>query len=79
MELKTFIQQECAKRGILFIGYHLVSYSHKREHIEFTLEVYDEVFKLLKNAIEDKNLIQKLEGEVVTQIFKNVGDRSVKN
>ena len=79
LELKTFIQQECAKRGILFIGYHLVSYSHKREHIEFTLEVYDEVFKLLKNAIEDKNLIQKLEGEVVTQIFKNVGDRSVKN
>jgi glutamate-1-semialdehyde aminotransferase/spore coat polysaccharide biosynthesis protein SpsF (cytidylyltransferase family) len=79
LELKTFIQQECAKRGILFIGYHLVSYSHKREHIEFTLEVYDEVFSIVKNALENQNLVQKLEGEVVTQIFKNVGDRSVRN
>jgi glutamate-1-semialdehyde aminotransferase/spore coat polysaccharide biosynthesis protein SpsF (cytidylyltransferase family) len=79
LELKTLLQQECAKRGILFIGYHLVSFSHKRQHIEFTLEVYDEVLKVVKNAIENKNLIQKLEGEVVTQIFKNVGDRSIKD
>ena len=79
LELKTLLQQECAKTGILFIGYHLVSFSHKRQHIEFTLEVYDEVLKVVKNAIENKNLIQKLEGEVVTQIFKNVGDRSIKD
>ena len=79
LELKTLLQQECAKRGVLFIGYHLVSYSHKREHINFTLGVYDEVFKVVKNAIENKNLIEKLEGSVVTQIFKNVGDRSIKD
>jgi glutamate-1-semialdehyde 2,1-aminomutase len=79
LELKTLLQQECAKRGVLFIGYHLVSYSHKRDHINFTLGVYDEVFKVVKTAIENKNLIEKLEGSVVTQIFKNVGDRSIKD
>jgi len=36
LEMKTFFQQECAKRGILFIGYHLISYSHKKEDIDFT-------------------------------------------
>jgi len=79
LELKTLIQQECAKRGVLFIGYHLVSYSHKREHIEFTLQVYDEVFSLVRSAIKNNNLVELIEGTVVTQIFKNVGDRSIKD
>lgn len=76
LELKTFFQQECAKRGVLFIGYHLVSYAHKKEHIDFTLETYDQVMKLLKEVLDKDKLRESLEGEVVTQIFKNVGDRS---
>ncbi len=79
LELKTIFQQECAKRGILFIGYHLVSFAHKREHIEFTLDVYDEVMRFIKKSIDNRNLSQMIEGEVVTQIFKNVGDRSSKD
>lgn len=76
LEIKTFFQQECAQRGVLFIGYHEVSYSHKKEHIDFTLEVYDEVMDLLKNVLKKNKLKSSLKGSVVTQIFKNVGDRS---
>jgi glutamate-1-semialdehyde-2,1-aminomutase len=76
MELKTFFQQECAKRGVLFIGYHEVSFSHKKEHIDFTIEVYTEVMTLLKESIANNKLKELLIGSVVTQIFKNVGDRS---
>jgi hypothetical protein len=76
LELKTFMQQECAKRGVLFIGYHLISYAHKQEHIDFTLHAYDEVFSLLKQKLLSNTLKESLEGTVVTQIFKNVGDRS---
>jgi glutamate-1-semialdehyde-2,1-aminomutase len=79
LELKTLFQQECAKRGVLFIGYHLVSYAHKREHIQFTLDAYKEVFKIVKEAIINKKVVESLEGETVTQIFKNVGDRSSKD
>ena len=79
LDLKTLFQQECAKRGVLFIGYHLVSFSHKREHIDFTLGVYDEVMKFIKNAIDSNKIIESLIGEPVTQIFKNVGDRSSKD
>jgi glutamate-1-semialdehyde 2,1-aminomutase len=79
LDLKTLFQQECAKRGILFIGYHLVSYSHKREHIDFTLGVYDEVMITIKKAIDSNKVIESLIGEQVTQIFKNVGDRSAKD
>jgi len=76
LEMKTFFQQECVKRGILFIGYHLPSYAHTKKQIEFTLQVYDEVMELFKEAMRKKNLKKSLKGSVLTQIFKNVGDRS---
>ena len=61
-EIKSFIQQECVKRGVLFVGYHHTSLAHTKEDIEFTLNVYDEVFSLLSRALEDKSLKDKLEG-----------------
>jgi glutamate-1-semialdehyde 2,1-aminomutase/spore coat polysaccharide biosynthesis protein SpsF len=76
LELKTFFQQECAKRGLLFIGYHLISYAHKKEHIDFTLEIYNDVMMSLERLIGKNELKESLEGTVVTQVFKNVGDRS---
>jgi len=74
--MKTYWQQECAKRGVLFIGYHLCSYAHKQEHIDFTLQVYAEIIPKFKELMEQKTLKQALTGTVLTQIFKNVGDRS---
>lgn len=76
LEMKTYFQQECAKRGILFIGYHVPSYAHKERHIRKTLAVYDEVMRLFKREMTEGTLRKHLEGAVVTQIFKNVGDRS---
>lgn len=77
LEVKTFFQQECAKRGVLFIGYHLISYAHKKRHIDFTLDVYGQVMSLLKRNIDKNILKESLRGIAVTQIFKNVGDRSI--
>lgn len=76
LEMKTFFQQECASRGVLFIGYHLPSFAHKKEDIDFTLEVYGQVMDLFKQKMANKTLRQSLRGPVLTQIFKNVGDRS---
>ena len=76
LELKTYFQQECARRGVLFIGYHLVTYAHKKKHIDFTLDAYDQVMSSFKNVLRNNKLMESLAGTVVTQIFKNVGDRS---
>lgn len=76
LEMKTYFQQECAKRGILFIGYHLVSWAHKKEHIDFTLEAYDDVMRALAGVLKRGALRKSLEGSVLTQIFRDVGDRS---
>jgi glutamate-1-semialdehyde aminotransferase/spore coat polysaccharide biosynthesis protein SpsF (cytidylyltransferase family) len=76
LEMKTYFQQECAKQGILFIGYHLISYSHTQEHIDYTLSVYNNIMQQLHILLTTNTLIEHIEGTVVTQIFKNVGDRS---
>ena len=65
-EIKSFIQQECAKRGQLFAGYHHPSFAHGKEDIRKTLDVYDEVFGALKQVIEDGSLVDKLKGKAIS-------------
>lgn len=76
-DLKAFFQQECAQRGVLFIGYHLVSKSHTHQHIDYTLEVYDEIMTMLKEIIKAGNTVKsQLKGAPLQNVFQNVGDRS---
>jgi glutamate-1-semialdehyde aminotransferase len=65
-EIKSFIQQECAKKGVLFVGYHHTSLGHTREDIEYTLEVYNDVFSRMRKALADKTLKDKTEGRVIS-------------
>ena len=64
-EIKSFIQQECAKRGQLFAGYHHPSFAHGKEDIRKTLDVYDEVFGALKQVLDNGSLRDKLDGKVI--------------
>ncbi|ADO45722.1 aminotransferase class-III [Hydrogenobacter thermophilus TK-6] len=70
LKLKTLFQQECAKRGVLFSGSHNISYSHRDEHIEETLRVYDQVLDILKYALEYDMVDELLEGEVIKPVFR---------
>ena len=64
----------------MFIGYHLISLSHTKEHVDFTLEVYDEVLAELKSIMDAGKLVKDaLIGSVIVPVFKNVGDRSSYN
>ncbi len=65
-EIKSYIQQECVKRGVLFVGYHHTSLAHTEEDIEYTLNVYDEVLSLLSKALKDKSLKNKIEGKPIS-------------
>jgi glutamate-1-semialdehyde aminotransferase len=65
-EIKSFIQQECAKRGVLFVGYHHICYAHKKKHIEKTLKAYDEVLSQLTEAIKDNTLRSRIEGKPIS-------------
>ena len=69
-ELKTLFLQEVFARGVLTLGTHNMSYAHSDEEITRLLNVYNEVFELLKEIIE-KNVMDKwLKTEPLVPLFK---------
>jgi glutamate-1-semialdehyde aminotransferase len=59
-EMKAFLQQECAKLGVLFVGYHHTSFAHSEDDIKATLDVYEQTFAQLAAALRDGSIKSKL-------------------
>lgn len=73
LEMKSLVQQEMIRRGVLWGGFHNMSYSHSDEDIAHTLTAYREVLPVLKRAVEDKNIRSYLRGEPVEPVFRHTG------
>lgn len=78
LEMKSLVQQEMIKRGILWGGFHNMSFSHTDEDIEYTLKAYEDVLPILKKAVDEKNVKQYLRGEPVEPVFRKVGNFNMK-
>lgn len=76
--LKSIVQQEMIKQGILWGGFHNMSFSHTDEDIDYTLIAYRLSLNYLKEAIESKNPIEYLKGEPVEAVFRKVTDFNMK-
>lgn len=76
--IKSFIQQEFIKRGILWSGFHNMSFSHLDQDIMYTLNVYEDVLDLLKKAIESKNIESKILGKPVQPVFRKTENFNTK-
>ena len=69
--VKSFLQQECASRGLFFSGAHNLSLAHTKEIIRKTIQIYDQVFTLLADAIrQGDDMGSRLRGEVVRPVFR---------
>ena len=78
LEMKSLVQQEMIKRGILWGGFHNMSLSHSNTDIEYTLIAYKEVLPILKKAIDEKDIRKYLLGEPVEPVFRKVGNFNTK-
>jgi len=72
LELKSLFQQEMIKRGILTMGVHNFCFSHSDEDIERTLEAYEDSLKILRQAINENNIEECLEGEKIKPVFRKM-------
>lgn len=68
--LKTLMQQEMLKRGVLWGGFHNLSFSHTDADIAYTLQAYEDAFPVLKRAIESGKPETFLRGEVLEMVFR---------
>jgi glutamate-1-semialdehyde 2,1-aminomutase len=78
LELKSFVQQELLRRGILWGGFHNISFSHTDRDIEYTLDAYTQVLDLLGRAVEAGEVRSQLRGEPVAPVFRRSSEFHVK-
>jgi len=78
LEMKSLVQQEMIKRGILWGGIHNMSYSHNDKDIEYTLKAYEDVLPILKKAVDEKNILKYLKGKVVEPVFRKTENFNTK-
>jgi len=78
LELKSFVQQEMIKRGILWSGIHNMSFSHTDADIDYTLAAYREVLGLLKEAVEKNGVASLLKGAIIEPVFRKVSNFNTK-
>lgn len=78
LEMKSLVQQEMIKRGILWGGFHNMSYSHSDEDVEYALKTYRDVLPILKKAVEEKNIKKYLKGEPVEPVFRKTTNFNTK-
>ncbi len=77
-EMKSLVQQEMIKRGILWGGFHNISFSHSDEDVEYTLKAYEDVLPILKKAVDEKNVTGYLKGKPVEPVFRKTGNFNMK-
>jgi glutamate-1-semialdehyde aminotransferase len=78
LEMKSLVQQEMIKRGILWSGFHNMSFSHTDEDIAYTLSAYREALTILKQAVAENTVRSYLRGEPVEPVFRRTSNFNMK-
>ncbi len=78
LELKSLLQQEMIKNGVLWSGFHNMSFSHTDEDVEHTLEAYRRALPIVKKAVEEGKIADYLKGKPVEPVFRKVGNFNTK-
>jgi glutamate-1-semialdehyde aminotransferase len=72
--LKSLVQQEMIRRGVLWSGFHNICFCHSDEDVCYTLDAYQEALVLLKNAVENGTVAHQLRGQPVRPVFRKTTD-----
>jgi glutamate-1-semialdehyde aminotransferase len=70
LEMKSLVQQELFGRGILWSGFHNLSFSHTDADVARTLSAYREALLVLKDAVDTRCVRQALLGSPVEPVFR---------
>ena len=75
---KSIMQQEMIKRGVLWQGFHNMSFSHSDIDVDYTLQALEQSLSVLKNAVDNNKLKETLKGEPVQPVFRKVDNFNMK-
>ncbi|HVY28868.1 MAG TPA: aminotransferase class III-fold pyridoxal phosphate-dependent enzyme [Polyangiaceae bacterium] len=67
---KSLVQQELLRHGVLWTGFHNLSFSHTDAELEHVLKAYDRALDALGLALARGNLAESLRGRPVQAVFR---------
>ncbi len=70
IEMKTLVQQELIRHGVLWSGTHTLCYSHTEADVDYTLAAFAESFRVLKRALAAGKVGDYLQGELLQPVFR---------
>jgi glutamate-1-semialdehyde aminotransferase len=74
LEMKSLVQQELFAHGILWSGFHNMSFSHTDADLASALSAYREALPVLKQAVEAGTVRRALLGSPVEPVFRRTSN-----
>jgi glutamate-1-semialdehyde aminotransferase len=78
LEMKSLVQQELIQRGVLWAGFHNLSYSHTARDVDHTLAAYNEALQILDRAVAAGDVRGALRGLAVEPVFRRTSHFNTK-
>ena len=78
LEMKTLVQQELLRRGILWSGIHNLCFAHTQEDVDYTVRAFAEALGVLKEAVAAGDVRTRLHGELLQPVFRKTSNFHVK-
>ena len=70
LDVKSLFLQETHKRGVLFGGPVFPTLSHSDKDIAHTLEASADAMRIVKKAVDERNIDKYMEGKKLTVVFR---------
>ena len=78
LELKSLLQQELIRRGVLWTGSHAMSFSHGDADVHHLLTAYRESLEVLREASAAGTVRAQVQGEPVEPVFRRTSNFNMK-
>ncbi len=71
---RSYVQQELIRRGVLWSGFHNLSWAHRDADLEYLLGCYREIVPALAGHVAAGTLAGALRGRPVEPVFRRLGN-----
>ena len=78
LHMKTLLQQEMLRHGVLWGGFHNMSFSHTEADVSHVLEAYQQALPVLRDAVASGDVIARLRGEPIEPVFRRTTNFNTK-
>jgi glutamate-1-semialdehyde aminotransferase len=78
LAMKSLLQQELFRRGVLWGGFHNMSWAHTDEDVALALDAYRDALRVLRDAVAAGDVSDRLRGSPVEPVFRRTGNFNMK-